>query len=250
MLSDELEKELLLRERLALKTLAIDFTLGLDQGTGAEAEWMENYKFQGISSLNAFQKDRAIEQIASYHEKFTQFLKMRGIDGSWAKDLNAWIQSEGASMESPLIGRAMIGRIGGALEKFSRYLEPIVHNGVPYWFWAEKIPGESIYDGWLIMDGRQENFPPPTTREFPWHDQVSMPAKASHLLAAAIVLEKELDCRLLPAAEFSRPLIQGATALAAPKLGKLEDRKMVSLRDFFILQLPGFNLERLGKEIS
>ena len=39
-LPDELEAELLLRERIATKTLAIDFTLGLEQGTGAEADWM------------------------------------------------------------------------------------------------------------------------------------------------------------------------------------------------------------------
>ena len=30
--------------------------------------------------------------------------------------------------------------------------------------------------------------------------------------------------------------MQGATALAAPKLGSDDDRKLISLRDFFILQ--------------
>jgi Helicase conserved C-terminal domain len=49
-LPDELEAELLLRERIATKTLAIDFTLGLEQGTGAEADWMSTYKYQGITS--------------------------------------------------------------------------------------------------------------------------------------------------------------------------------------------------------
>ena len=44
-LPDELEEELLLRERIATKTLAIDFTLGLEQGTGAEADWMASYKY-------------------------------------------------------------------------------------------------------------------------------------------------------------------------------------------------------------
>src|SRR5262249_12651226 len=47
-LPDELEAELQLRERIATKTMAIDFTLGLEQGTGAEAEWMANYRYHGI----------------------------------------------------------------------------------------------------------------------------------------------------------------------------------------------------------
>ena len=240
-LPDELEKELLLRERIALKTLAIDFTLGLDQGTGAEADWMESYKYQGISSLNAFQKDRAIEQVAGYHEKITRLFNNRGIQGQWAENLNIWVQAEESTMGSPLVGRALLGRRDGALERFSRYLEPALHNGVPYWFWTEKKPGESLFDGWLIMDGRQENFPPRLIRDIPWNERVSLPVKAVHLLAAARYLEAGPALRVLPPKEIGKPLMQGATALAAPKLGSEEDRRLIALRDFFILQLPAFD---------
>ena len=73
----QLEAELLLRARIATKTLAIDFTLGLEQGTGAEADWMATYKYQGLSSLNSCQKDRAIEQIAGHPERLTRVLSTR-----------------------------------------------------------------------------------------------------------------------------------------------------------------------------
>ena len=33
---------------------------------------MESYKYHGITSLNSFQKDRAIEQIASHHERLSR----------------------------------------------------------------------------------------------------------------------------------------------------------------------------------
>jgi len=249
-LPEELEAELLLRERIALKTLAIDFTLGLDQGTGAEADWMQNYTYQGVSSLNAFQKDRAIEQVAGYHEKISRIFKNRGIVPEWASDLNIWVRAKDATVGSPLVGRALLGRRDGALEKFSRYLEPTIHEGVPYWFWAEKKPGESVFDGWLIMDGRQENFPPHPRQDIPWHERVSLPLKASHLLGAAMMLDKEVEVQDLPRQEIGRPLMQGATALAAPKLGSDEDRLLIALRDFFILQLKDFDPEMHGGSVS
>ena len=234
-LPDELEAELLLRERIATKTLAIDFTLGLEQGTGAEADWMEDYAYQGISSLNSFQKDRAIEQVAGYHEKLTRVFTERGIQGEWAEGLNSWFRARDADQGAPLIGRAQLGRRGGELECFSRYLEPVVKDGVPYWFWAEKRPGESMFDGWLILDGRAEHFPPRPDRHISWHDNVSMPIKATHLLGAAFWLDRGVEIIALPPSEIGRPLMQGASALAAPKLGAEDDRRMITLRDFFIL---------------
>lgn len=252
-LPDELEAELLLRERIALKTLAIDFTLGLEQGTGAEADWMANYTYQGISSLNAFQKDRAIEQIAGYHEKFSRTFKERGILPEWATNLNSWFMAESVDIGAPLIGRAFLGRRGEPIERyerFSRYLEPLMKDGVPYWCWAEKVPGESLYDGWLIMDGRQENFPPKPTRDLPLHDRAASPVKASHLLAAALVLEQGISLRLLPPEQFVKPFMQGATALAAPKFGSHDDRMFIGFSDIYILQLPLFDPEKLGRSIS
>ncbi|MFC1850966.1 DEAD/DEAH box helicase, partial [candidate division CSSED10-310 bacterium] len=198
-LSDELEAALQLRERIATKTLAIDFTLGLEQGTGAEADWMTNYRYHGISSLNSFQKDRAIEQIASYHEKLTRAFSHHGIRKKWAENLNCWFQSGDANHGSPLIGRALLGLRGGELERFSRYIEPIVVNGIPFWFWAEKQPGESMFDGWLILDGRSENFPPRPRRDIPWTDTVALPVKASHLLAIVEKIDKDPNLVVLPA---------------------------------------------------
>jgi hypothetical protein len=240
-LPDELEAALLLRERIATKTLAIDFTLGLEQGTGAEADWMTSYKYHGITSLNSLQRDRAIEQVASHHERLSRFFAANGIRAEWAENLNGWFRAVGGGQGSPLVGRALLGRRGGVLERFSRYLEPAVVDGVAYWFWAEKRPGESMFDGWLALDGRPENFPPRPRRDIPWHDQVSMPVKASHLLAASDYLSREPAVEMLPARDIGRPLMQGCSALAAPKLGSDEDRGLITVRDFLLLQLPGFD---------
>jgi ATP-dependent helicase Lhr and Lhr-like helicase len=251
-LPDELEAELLLRERIALKTLAIDFTLGLEQGTGAEADWMADYAYQGVSSLNAFQKDRAIEQVAGYHEKFSRIFKDRGILPEWATGLNTWFCADGANLESPIVGRASLGRRGESFdrfERFSRYLEPYLKEGIPYWCWAEKTPGDSVFDGWLIMDGVQ--WPPPApTRDIPFHPQAASPVKAAHLLAAAYQLESGLALRALVPSEFVKQWQQGATALAAPKLGSSEDRLLIGFTDVFVLQLPEFDPEKLGQRIS
>lgn len=239
-LPDELEAELQLRERIATKTLAIDFTLGLEQGTGAEADWMETYKYQGISSLNSIQRDRAIEQIASYHERLSKLFHRLGIKPEWSENLNEWFRAVEANEGSPLIGRALLGRRGGSLEPFSKYIEPTVIDNVPHWFWAEKKPGDSMFDGWLILDGRPENFPPHPNRDIPWNDNVSMPIKASHLLCAAESLSRIPVLTSLASREIGRPLMQGGSALAAPKLGSDEDRRLIALRDFFILQLQSF----------
>ena len=136
----------------------------------------------------------------------------------------------------------MVGRTGGQLERFTRYLEPTVKDGVPYWFWAEKQPGESLFDGWLVLDGRAENFPPRPRRDLPFHDNVSTPLHASHLLAAAESLKRDASVEMRPSREIGRPLMQGASALAAPKLGSEEDRRSIAIRDFLLLQLLTFDL--------
>jgi hypothetical protein len=45
---------------------------------------------------------------------------------------------------------------------------------------------------------------------------------------------------MLPPGEIGRPLMQGCSALAAPKLGSDDDRRLIMIRDFFLLQLPSF----------
>lgn len=244
-LPDELEAELQLRERIATKTMAIDFTLGLEQGTGAEADWMESYKYHGITSLNSLQKDRAIEQIASHHERLSRRFVELGIRTEWLDGLNAWFRSQRADQGSPLVARALIGRQGGELERFARYLEPAVVDGVPHWFWAEKKPGESMFDGWLVLDG--QTWPPPPPRQnIPWHENVAGPVKASHLLAALEHLDHGVVIE-----EWSkvyrgvgRLLQQGGSAFAAPKFG--EDRHLIRIANVFILQLPTFEINRQG----
>ncbi len=241
-LPDELETELLLRERIAAKTLAIDFTLGLEQGTGAEADWMANYKYHGISSLNSVQRDRAIEQLASHHERLSRRFSEVGLQAGWMDNLNGWFRTSEADQGSPLVARAMLGRRGGELECFRRYLEPAVVSGIPYWYWAEKRPGESMFDGWLVLDGK--TWPPPAPRrDIPWHDNVAAPVKASHLLAAVEGLERTTDVEEWSKANkgVGRLLLQGASAIAAPKFG--EDRHVVRIANVFVLQAESFESE-------
>jgi hypothetical protein len=249
-LPDELEQELLLRERIATKTLAIDFTLGLEHGTGAEADWMASYKYQGISSLNSLQRDRAIEQVGAYYERLTSALTAIGVRPEWASNLNGWFRCRSATEGSPLIGRTLAGCRGGDLERFTRYLEPAQKDAVTYWFWAEKRPGDSMFDGWLALDGRPENFPPHPRRDIPFNDSVSTPLRAGHLLSAAQFLEGTPDIELLPPREVGRPLMQGASALTAPKLGTEEDRRLIAIRDFYLLQLPTFESERSSSDAA
>ena len=154
-LPDELEAELLLRERIAVKSLAIDLTLGLEQGTGAEADWMAAYTFRGVSSLNAFQKDRAIEQVAAYHERLGRMFGERGVDPGWVETLNGWFREEGADLASPLMGRARIGRRDEEFQVYRRYLKPEVVDGVPHWLWSQEKPSESILNFWIGLDAKR-----------------------------------------------------------------------------------------------
>ena len=112
LLPDELEAELQLRERIANKTLAIDFTLGLEQGTGAEADWMGEYRYQGISALNAWQGDRAIEQIAGFQQRLRRLMAERGIEAEWLAAWNGWLREAGGSEDDRILAWAQLGRKG------------------------------------------------------------------------------------------------------------------------------------------
>jgi hypothetical protein len=242
-LPDELEKELLLRERIATKTLAIDFTLGLEQGTGAEADWMANYTYQGVTSLNSLQRDRAIEQIASHQERLAQTLRAIGVDFSWGEKLNAWLREVAADEGAPLLARTRVGRRGGELTAYSRYLQPVVANGVPHWLWSQVKPGPSILNFWLALDGK--TFPAAARSDLQWTEPQSMPLGPHHLLAAAERLEA---CVLaeLPPHHVGRPLMQGVTAVSAGFLGSESDRKAVAIGEFFLLQMRDFGLPTGG----
>jgi len=242
-LPDEIEKELLLRERIAVKTLAIDFTLGLEQGTGAEAQWMENYKYQGVSSLNAFQKDRAIEKVASHFDKLEILFRDQGIETSWTEKLNGWFREEKTGVDSPLVGRVSIGKRGGEQQVYSRYLEPQMHNGVPHWLWSQYKPGQSLLNFWIGLDAK--TFPPPITKDLGWHENASQPLSAEHLLHSVTrFIDGDMDIQELPPQEVGKPLMQGVTAMAAGYLGSEDDRRLISIGRFYLLQLHNFLTEK------
>lgn len=236
-LPDELEEELLLRERIAIKTLAIDVTLGLEHGTGAEADWMASYKYRGIASLNSIQRDRAIEQISGHHERLTAAFRDSGIDPSWADELNGWFRASDASDAEPLIGRIRLGRRGSDLTTYSRYLEPLTADNHRWWLWSQSKPARSILNFWICLDGN--TWPPRTRMNLEWTETQSVPIGAHHLLAAAEHLQS-FEVHELPPQLVGRPLRQGATAFAAGFLGSEDDRRTIQIRQFFILQLPTF----------
>ncbi|MBF0240628.1 MAG: DEAD/DEAH box helicase, partial [SAR324 cluster bacterium] len=235
-LPDELERELLLRERIATKTLAIDFTLGLEHGTGAEADWMEQYKYQGISSLNAWQKDRAIEKIASYHEKLNKYFAEVSLQTEWLNDLKGWFSEEGIRLDSPLIGNLReMGKSDGEKLNFSRFLTPYLENEEIHWLWTTENPGESVLNFWMILDGK--TWPPKTRQDIPWHLNASRPLSAEHLLLSAVALvDQKLKFQELPLNSYAKKLRQGLTAFSAGFFADPASRKEVGFNKYFILQ--------------
>jgi hypothetical protein len=241
LLSDELEKELQLRERIAFKTLAIDFTLGLERGTGAEADWMENYRYKGVSALNAFTADRAIEQLSMYGAEIDKRLTKRGIPSDWEKELNFWVREHGADDAGPLLASAAIGRTGGKLDFYDRYLEPLLIDGSPHWLWTPPSFDESSFGTsfWLAIDG--ESWPPRTrkTSEFPPEADASQPLTPEYVLEATRrVLHPEVEFEERERNEsLQYQVYQGLTAISAGLFGNADDRQSVECDRTFILQL-------------
>jgi hypothetical protein len=234
LLPDELEAELQLRERIANKTLAIDFTLGLEQGTGAEADWMAEYRYQGISALNAWQGDRAIEQIAGYQQRLRRMMNDRGINADWLGAWNGWLREAGDHADGRIIAWATLGRKGGEAKEYTRQLQPRVVDGVPHWLWTAEKPVEWSKNFWLVLDSNTH--PAATRRDLGFAEDASRPVAAEDLLVASrrivdgdIILE-ELG------REVGRPFQQGATAIAAGVFSE-EDRRAIQIRGFRILQL-------------
>lgn len=237
-LPDELEAELLLRERIATKTLAIDFTLGLEQGTGAEADWMKDYKYQGVSSLNAFQKDRAIEQIASYHEKFARIFSERQILSEWLQDLNGWFQIT-CGTDAPLVARVSVCPCGTENAAFSRYLTPTILDQVPHWLWSEDRPNDSLLNFWMGIDG--VTVPPvPSKQGLRWHADASRPVRPDDLLKASQLLEIEDTGVMERPGECFCDLQQGVAAVTAGRYSSDEDREELAdaISSFFVIQMP------------
>ncbi|MDP1917111.1 MAG: helicase-related protein [Myxococcales bacterium] len=234
LLPDELEAELQLRERIANKTLAIDFTLGLEQGTGAEADWMGEYRYQGISALNAWQGDRAIERIAGYQQRLRRLMNERGMDEKWIVAWNGWLREVGADASERIIAWARLGRKGGEASAYTRLLQPRLVDGVPYWLWTTAKPADSLLNFWLALDSK--TFPAATRTGLTFSEDASRPIAAEDLLAVARRLVDE-DTVLEELGDMRRPLLQGASAISAGFFEAEPDRRAISVGGFRLLQL-------------
>jgi len=234
LLPDELEAELQLRERIANKTLAIDFTLGLEQGTGAEAEWMTEYRYQGISSLNALQGDRAIEQIAGYQQRLCRLMAERGIELDWLAAWTGWLREVGGGEDDRILAWAQLGRKGGETTVFTRQLQPRLIDGVPHWLWTTAKPADSLLNFWLALDSK--TFPAPTRTGLPYSEEASRPIAAEDLLSASRRLVDQ-DTALEELGDMRRPLLQGASAISAGFFGAEPDRRAIAVSEFRLLQL-------------
>gem|GEM_PF-3304069 len=234
LLPDELEKELQLRERIANKTLAIDFTLGLEQGTGAEADWMAEYRYQGVSALNAWQGDRAIEQIAGYQQRLRRMMTDCGIQAEWLGVWNGWLREAGSHTDGRIIAWAQLGRKGGEAKEYTRQLQPRVVDGVPHWLWTAEKPVEWSKNFWLVLDSNTH--PAATRKDLGFAEDASRPVAAEDLLVASRrIVDGDITLEEL-GREVGRPFQQGATAIAAGVFSE-EDRRAIQIRGFRILQL-------------
>jgi superfamily II DNA or RNA helicase len=235
LLPDELEEELQLRERIANKTLAIDFTLGLEQGTGAEADWMAEYRYQGISALNAWQGDRAIERVAGYQERLRRMLAERTIDPAWIAKWNGWLREEGAGDDAPLLAWARLGVKGKPLTcEYSRVLRPLRNDGKLHWLWSTARPEPNVLNQWLVLD---QQLPAPVRQDLGWYDEASRPLTPELLLLGAMrIVDGGLDFVQLLATE-GRLVQQGASAISAGHLGTPEERANIKIAGYRLLQL-------------
>lgn len=238
LLPDELEAELQLRERIANKTLAIDFTLGLEQGTGAEADWMTEYRYQGISALNAWQGDRAIEQIAGYHQRLLRMMSECGIEPEWVGAWNGWLRESGGREDDTILAWAQLGRKGGDATEFTRQLKPRVVDGVPHWFWTTAKPADSLLNFWLVLDSK--TFPAATRPGLGFCEDTSRPIMAEDLLMVSRRLVEE-DIAFEELGDMRRLILQGASAICAGFLGAEPDRRAIQISGVRLLQLRRIN---------
>lgn len=234
LLPAELEVELQLRERIANKTLAIDFTLGLEQGTGAEADWMADYRYRGISALNAWQGDRAIEQVAGYQQRLRRLMSERGIDAKWLAAWNGWLREVGGRQDDRILAWAQLGRKGGETTVYTRQLQPRLVNGVPHWLWTTAKPADSLLNFWLALD--EKTFPAATRTGLAFSEDASRPIAAEDLLAVSRRLVDE-DAALEELGDMRRPLLQGASAISAGFFEAEPDRRAIAVSGFRLLQL-------------
>jgi hypothetical protein len=117
-LPDKLEKELKLREKVAMRTLLIDLAFGLEQGTGAEAAWLNGFTFNGAVEFNSTESDRTIEQLSQYHDQLRQALNADGIDTLWADELQAALTSQMGEGSNSFIADVKVETPDGTTKHF------------------------------------------------------------------------------------------------------------------------------------
>lgn len=242
-LPDELEKELLLRERIAFKTLAIDFTLGLEQGTGAEADWMAAYKYQGISSLNAYQRDRAIEQIASEHEKLAKYFRERGIDTNWASEVRGWFRTINSALNNPMMGRISLSATNLEPRPRSRFLTPVNKDEVPHILVSQPFSAPDVHNFWIALDS--SSWPPKTRIDLPWFEGASQPVGPRLLRDATNLLWSDIEILKVEPAHFAKPLQQALAGFAA---GSVLPHQLTKVRfaEYFVFQGKELSFEESG----
>lgn len=238
LLPDELENELLLRERIAVKTLAIDFTLGLNQGTGAEADWLAKYTYHGVSSLNSFQRDRAIEQLAGFHEKLLARFNKYGISTSWAENVNGWFRVSEANDVSPLITRITITGNSGRAETRRRYLLPFRHNEMlcmlisPY---DGHISG-NLNENIILLDGK--NWPPDSIQTPLNTPGDSQPLAADDLLTAVRWYFEYVEDLLLLGDAYLPLAQQSIPAINTGYFADINELAYLDFNGYFFFQYP------------
>lgn len=117
-LPDTLEKELKLREKVAMRTLLIDLAFGLEQATGAEAAWLNGFTFNGAAEVNSTESDRTIEQLSQYHDQLRQELKADGIDPLWANELQAALTSQNGEVSTSFLADIKVEAPDGTTKQF------------------------------------------------------------------------------------------------------------------------------------
>jgi hypothetical protein len=195
---------------------------------------MADYRFRGISALNAWQGDRAIEQIAGYQQRLRRLMSERGIDAEWLAAWNGWLREVGGGQDDRILAWAQLGRKGGETTVYTRQLQPRLVDGVPHWLWTTAKPADSLLNFWLALDSK--TFPAATRTGLPFSEDASRPIAAEDLLAASRRLVDE-DTALEELGDMRRPLLQGASAISAGFLGAEPDRRAIAVSGFRLLQL-------------
>lgn len=204
------------------------------QSNKCEADWMAAYRYQGISALNAWQGDRAIEQIAGYQQRLRRLMSERGIDADWLAAWNGWLREVDGRHDDRILAWAQLGRKGGETTVYTRQLQPRLVDGVPHWLWTTAKPADSLLNFWLALDSK--TFPAATRTGLAFSEDASRPIAAEDLLAVSRRLVDE-DTALEELGDMRRPLLQGASAISAGFFEAEPDRRAISVSGFRLLQL-------------